>query len=249
MLPPTTLITCDIKKNWSLHLRMTAAPAAVYLVLFITISLPLLLTISSSLVQADSIQLANILPKLQAIHEDAKSLLIENVKLKSKILSGLQLQNEAKIKLVKELKISDSSVEQDVQVNKTTLTTSTFNPQYLTTQPADTTTTTKPSLANQLNKTPTLPSQTQQHKTNESSPIDFAELEEFNKWVETNLEYAVKNTQASAEALKEEAQLNNGKVDYSEQAIKDGIEGVKYWQSAVIFQDKTLKNEKYEPQE
>jgi len=76
--------------------------------------------------------------------------------------------------------------------------------------------------------------------------IDYAELDEFNKWVDINLEYAVKNTQASMEALNEEAQTNNGNVDYSDQAIKDGIEGVKYWQSAVIFQDKTLKNEKFD---
>lgn len=75
--------------------------------------------------------------------------------------------------------------------------------------------------------------------------IDFTELQDFNKWVEANLEYAVKNTQASIEELKEEAAANNGQVDYTEQAIKDGIEGVKYWQQAVIFQDKTLKNEPF----
>lgn len=83
-------------------------------------------------------------------------------------------------------------------------------------------------------------------KPTTSDDIDYVELGDFNKWVDANLEYAVKNTQASIEDLKEEAAQANGLVDYSEQAIQDGIEGVKYWQSAVIFQDKTLKNEKFD---
>lgn len=92
---------------------------------------------------------------------------------------------------------------------------------------------------------------TMKQKSNPGDPsnrsmIDFNELDDFNKWVEMNLEYAFQNTKASAEALKEEAQLNNGTVDYSDQAIKDGLEGIKYWQSAVMFQDKTLKNEKFD---
>lgn len=152
---------------------------------------------------ADQIQLSTILPKLQAIHEDSRNLLIKNGELKAKILVGLQAQNEAKLKLVKESQL--------------------LPPQQ----------------------------QTQQHQAQQSPPssktesIDYAELEEFNKWVDTNLDYAVKNTHATIEALKEEAQASNGMIDYTEEAIKDGIEGVKYWQSAVIFQDKTLKNEEF----
>ena len=57
----------------------------------------------------------------------------------------------------------------------------------------------------------------------ESQTIDFAELGEFNLWVEKNLKYAVMNTYATTETLREEAQFNNGTVDYSEQAIENGI--------------------------
>lgn len=149
------------------------------------------------------IQLATILPKLQAIHEDSQSLLVKNNEMRVTILEGLKAQTEAKIK---------ASLESTTPISVTT---------------------TKPPK----------PSQPTPGKPEEE--IDFSELEEFNKWVGVNLEYAVKNTLATIETLKEEAQQNNGTIDYSEQAIKDGIEGVKYWQSAVIFQDKTLKNEKY----
>lgn len=200
---------------------MSSSRSIVILVLFV------------SLVHAEIIPLSSALPKLQAIHEDSKSLLIKNVELKSKILAGLQQQNEATIKQVQETKLIDATPTTQSS-NETT----TFSPQSLATQPTNF----KPTLAGLLNKQ-------QQQRRNETKAIDYVELEEFNKWVETNLEYAVKNTQASAEALKEEAQQNNGNVDYSEQAIKDGIEGIKYWQSAVIFQDKTLKNETYEPPE
>lgn len=152
----------------------------------------------STRVSGDQIQLTAILPKLEAIHEDAKSLLLKNSELKPKIQAGLQPQN---VKL-------------------------TGNSQTTVSPPAQ----------------PMARPATDQN----GAVIDFSELAEFNKWVDTNLEYAVKNTHASIEALKDEAQLNNGNVDYSEQAIQDGIEGVKYWQSAVIFQDKTLKNEKFD---
>lgn len=90
------------------------------------------------------------------------------------------------------------------------------------------------------------PSQSGSGDDKSSNQIDYVELEEFNRWVGVNLDYAVKNTLATIDTLKEEAQQNNGKIDYSDQAINDGIEGVKYWQSAVIFQDKTLKHEKFD---
>lgn len=165
--------------------------------------------------QNDQVALSSILPKLQAIHEDTKTLLIKNRELKSKILVGLQAQNEAKLKQVKEMKsIGGGQVANVGQQPATTL--------------------------------GSMPPVHQQQDGPKSQAIDYAELEDFNRWVEHNLEYAVKNTQATAETLKEEAAHNNGNVDYSDQAIKDGIEGVKYWQSAVIFQDKTLKNEKFD---
>lgn len=169
-----------------------------------------------------SISLKTVLPKLQAIHEDAKSLLIKNGELKAKILGGLQAQNEAKLKLVKEGKLT-TNPNQQMQP--------TPDPIAVQVQP--------PMTSQQL---PVVP---HQQLPNENE-IDYSELDEFNKWVDVNLEYAVKNTQLSIETLKDEAAQNNGNINYSEQAIKDGIEGVKYWQSAVIFQDKTLKNEKYE---
>lgn len=165
-----------------------------------------------------------ILPKLQAIHEDTKSLLIKNGELKTKILDGLQAQNEAKLKLVKEGKLTTNPIPAQSQASAPSQAT---NQQLL--QPHQ--------LTAQAN---------QKQPVDKDNDIDYSELEEFNKWVDVNLEYAVKNTQLSIEALKEEAAQNNGQINYTEQAIKDGIEGVKYWQSAVIFQDKTLKNEKYE---
>lgn len=165
-----------------------------------------------------------ILPKLQAIHEDAKSLLIKNGELKAKILDGLQAQNEAKLKLVKEDKLVINPVPAQTQTQAP------VNQQ----------------LPVQTHQVSPQANQSKQQLSDKETDIDYSELEEFNKWVDVNLEYAVKNTQLSMETLKEEAAQNNGKINYSEQAIKDGIEGVKYWQSAVIFQDKTLKNEKYE---
>lgn len=170
-------------------------------------------------VTCDQIQLSAILPKLEAIHEDAKSLLIKNSELKAKILVGLQAQNNAKIQ---------SATGQ--------------NPQpVVVTQP-------EAIAAPGVGPVPPSPTKPMARPATEEngSVIDYSELEEFNKWVDTNLEYAVKNTRASIETFREEAQQNNGNVDYSEQAIQDGIEGVKYWQSAVIFQDKTLKNEKFD---
>lgn len=168
--------------------------------------------------QAEAIQLATVLPKLQAIHEDAQTLLIKNSELKAKILLGLQAQNEAKLKKVKEAKLANSA-----------------------------STNAKPTSSSQQQQQsqskPTMDS-SKLSDHNNSTSIDYTELEEFNKWVDVNLDYAVKNTQASIESFKEEAQQTNGMVDYSDQAIKDGIEGVKYWQAAVIFQDKTLKEEK-----
>lgn len=164
-----------------------------------------------SSVRAEQLALSSILPKLEAIHEDASALLIKNGELKTKILIGLQAQNDAKLKLVRDMKSQ-----------------------------------TKPLVAG-INDNPSVSATNQPTQPLAVDTIDFGELDDFNKWVDANLEYAVKNTQASIEGLKEEASTNNGQVDYSEQAIKDGIEGVKYWQSAVIFQDKTLKNEKFEP--
>lgn len=172
------------------------------------------------LASAEQIQLVNILPKLRAIHEDAQSLLIRNGELKAKILVGLQAQTEFKVKLAKESKLAGLGGSQKLPAGG--------DPQVLVVE----------SDHNQKQKII--------GQANSDTRIDYAELEEFNKWVDTNLEYAVKNTQASIEALKEEAQQGNGLVDYSEQAVKDGIEGVKYWQMAVIFQDKTLKNEKFD---
>lgn len=166
---------------------------------------------------AETLQLSAIMPKLKAIHEDSQSLLIKNSELKAKILLGLQAQNEAKLQRAKESK----------QMGATMSTSTTVAGNAQTMHNPGTT----------IGKPPN-------DKTFDA--IDYQELEEFNKWVDTNLEYAVKNTQASIDALKEEAQQNSGNVDYSDQAIKDGIEGVKYWQSAVIFQDKTLNNEKFE---
>lgn len=178
-------------------------------------------------VTAEQIKLASIMPKLQAIHEDTKSLLIKNKELKSKILIGLQAQNEDKLKHFRESKLSgiiSSGVVANSQTQATTQTTSTSTSQQSAAPTG----------------LPKLPN------NNNNNDIDYAELDEFNKWVDVNLEYAVKNTLASADALKEEAAQNNGNVEYSEQAIKDGIEGVKYWQSAVIFQDKTLKHERFD---
>lgn len=176
-------------------------------------------------VRGETIPLSSILPKIEAIHEDAKSLLIKNVELKNQILAGYQAQNEAKIASVKEGKSIMSG-------NK---------PQDAEGAPHN--------ARQQLVVNFSAPQSSHPVSTNSSQfSIDYSELEEFNKWVEVNLEYAVKNTQATVEALKDEAQLNNGNVEYTEQAIKDGIEGVKYWQAAVIFQDKTLKREKFEPQ-
>lgn len=168
-----------------------------------------LVSLSQS-VKADQLLLSNILPKLEAIHADTKSLLIKNKELKAKILIGLQTQNEARLKFAKENPIVAGAGSGD-KPNPTT-----------TPLPAS-------NVADLVDN------------------IDYSELEEFNKWVDANLEYGVKNVHASIEALREEAAQGNGHVDYSEQAIQDGIEGVKYWQSAVIFQDKTLRNEKYDP--
>lgn len=175
------------------------------LVTLLACSITVAFLADASPVPSDQIQLSAILPKLQAIHEDSRALLIKNGELKAKILVGLQAQNEAKIKMAKETPQATISQQQQQQATQN-----------------------RPSSGGK----------------NES--IDYSELDDFNKWVDVNLEYAVKNTRASIDALKEEAQLNNGMIEYSEQAIKDGIEGVKYWQSAVIFQDKTLNNEKFE---
>lgn len=167
-------------------------------------------------VSCDQIQLSAILPKLEAIHEDAKSLLFKNSELKSKILIGLKAQNDARIQMA-------NGGQPSVAVPT--------KPETPAAAPV-----------------PPSPSKPMARPATEEdgSVIDYSELEEFNKWVDTNLDYAVKNTRASIDTFKEEAQQNNGNVDYSEQAIQDGIEGVKYWQSAVIFQDKTLKNEKFD---
>lgn len=189
-----------------------------FLAIFVLVQLAAVATGNQA--AGEPIPFKSIITKLQAIHEDAKSLLIKNAELKAKILVGLQAQNEAKLKSAKEAKLKSSAVQ--VQPN-----------QYVPPQQIQTP---KPPDVNQQ----------QQQQNNKDLDIDYSELEEFNKWVEVNLDYATKNTQASIETLKEEAAQNNGSVDYSDQAIKDGIEGVKYWQSAVIFQDKTLKNEKFE---
>lgn len=198
------------------------------LILTILASILLINSQATNNVSAEQIQLASVLPKLQAIHEDAQTLLIKNSELKAQILLGLQKQNEAKLRQAKEAKLASS-----MAASSTTVSTAT------------TTTTIKPPPPSSTMKPPTIDNSKPAIKAN-STEIDYVELEEFNKWVDVNLDYAVKNTQASIEAFKEEAHQSNGLVDYSEQAIKDGIEGVKYWQSAVIFQDKTLKHEKIE---
>lgn len=167
--------------------------------------------------QADTpatIPLVQIMPKLEAIHEDTQNLLIKNNELKAAILLGLHSQLEAKLKAAREAKLRQSAAAGG-------------QPKPISSA--------SPSQSSQ--SSPVVPKL--------ADGIDFSELEEFNKWVDGNLEYAVKNTEATIEALKEEAQHNNGYVEYTEQAVKDGIEGVKYWQQAVIFQDKTLKNEKF----
>lgn len=184
----------------------------------------------------EQIPLASILPKLEAIHEDAKSLLIKNAELKGKILTGLQAQAELHAERVKSERVkSEHPLSTSTPSDDSATPPSVTNPATA----ATTTATAAAAVAAQLPSGEPVP----QVKSKE---IDYRELEEFNKWVDKNLEYAVKNTKATAETLKEEAQLNNGNVEYSEQSIKDGIEGVKYWQSAVIFQDKTLNNEKFE---
>lgn len=179
-----------------------------------------LVKISSAVEQ---IQLTAVLPKLKALHEDAQTLLIKNIELKAMILVGLKAQNEAKLEKVKESK--------DQQVSEA----STANQQQQKPSPP------QPLIPQSTNSTNLI-----QKQDARNNSIDYSELEEFNRWVDVNLEYAVKNTQATEEALKEEALHNNGTVVYSEQAINDGVEGMKYWQAAVIFQDKTLKNEKFE---
>lgn len=163
-----------------------------------------------STVAGEQLKLASILPKLEAIHQDAKSLLLKNRELSDKIQVGLRAQNDA----------------QRIQAKGSDLS--------------------KLISSGVANGQAQLPPKVQGGDKQKQNTIDYAELDEFNKWVDTNLDYAVKNTQASADALREEASQNNGNVDYSEQAIKDGIEGVKYWQSAVIFQDKTLKHEPFQ---
>ena len=215
------------------------------------------------LASGDSIPLSSVITKLQAIHEDAKSLLIKNAELRAKILAGLQEQNEAKMKQTKEspkLLIGLQATKQQIADKHTTnqTTTTTIKPPVTSaavtvqpTKPATTSTTNSPN--SHYHKKPLVlhPNHSEDEgdddDAEDSDTIDFEELQEFNSWVESSLEYAVENTEASAEALKEEASHNNGMVDYTEQAIKDGIEGVKYWQSAVIFQDKTLKGEKFDP--
>jgi len=206
-------------------------------------------------IQAEHVKLSTILPKLQAIHEDAKSLLIKNVELKNKILSGILAQNESKIQQVKASKIQDIS-NPTTTIHATLPPTTTTNKSKLIQPP----TTDSPAigLSNNLNGQKTkLPFKVDQTTADKSSStpspsrqndngVDYVELGEFNKWVETHLDYAVKNTLASAETLKEEAMHNNGLVDYSEQPIKDAMEGLKYWQSALMFQEKTLKNENFE---
>lgn len=180
------------------------------------------------LANGEQIALSSVLSKLQAIHEDAQLLLIQNAELRARILAGSQTQSGTEhVKKAHHFDGSPSHHQLAVSHDSRQL-------PAPSTQSATVTTGARPALKSN-----------NQGGSNES-PIDYAELEEFNRWVDKNLEYAVRNTHATAETLKEEAQQNNGTVDYSEQAIKDGIEGVKYWQQAVIFQDKTLKNEEFE---
>lgn len=200
-------------------------------------------------VLGEQLQLSAILPKLEAIHEDAKSLLIRNAELKGKILAGLQAQINVKVNEVKKIQLlgNPSTNIAATNVNNNdhhpTIVATPIN-QQLVKQAEQQITGGMNSVQNSM---PVSTTTTTSKSTGDANRlIDYAELDEFNRWVDKNLEYAVKNTQATAETLKEESLQNNGNVDYSEQAIKDGIEGVKYWQQAVIFQDKTLKNEKFE---
>lgn len=170
------------------------------------------------LVSSEQIPLSSVLPKLQAIHEDTKNLLLKNSELKAKIQAGVAVQAGQS------------------QQSKSPRQPSNNNDQQLKTAPG---------LTVKSNLKPVTV-----HRTKPANGgIDYIELIEFNEWVDMNLDYAVKNTKASIEALKEEAQQNNGTIIYSEQAVQDGIEGVRYWQSAVIFQDKTLNNEKFDVEE
>jgi hypothetical protein len=222
-------------------------------------------------VSAEQIPLTSVLPKLESLHEEVRLLLIKNAELKNKISAGLHAQTTARTRLEQLDKssiggLSDKSCK--AAANATSAATSETRPISENSGSSDTsqlrqqqnektnstakqqinrnTTSVASNAAKQTMQTPL----TMKQRSNPEDPpsrsmIDFNELEDFNKWVEINLEYAVKNTRASAETLKEEAQQNNGTVDYSDQAIKDGLEGVKYWQSAIHFQDTTLKNEKF----
>lgn len=175
-------------------------------------------------VHSEPIQLSTVMTKLQAIHEDTKNLLMKNSELKPTIQNGVKLQ------------------QANQQHNKHSSRTSTHATATTTGDQSQKGSQPAPGLTVSSAPKPAV-------GTRGKGLIDYMELEEFNEWVDMNLEYAVKNTRASIEALKEEAQQNNGTVEYSEQAVQDGIEGVRYWQSAVIFQDKTLKNEKFEVEE
>lgn len=180
-------------------------------------------SLSSQHPSSEQIQLSSVMPKLQAIHEDTKNLLQRNSELKAEIQAGINLQK--------------ASAQQNQQVNKQKP--ASEQQQKKAQQPALVPTggpAPKSAAAGRGVVSP-------------NGSIDYLELEEFNDWVDVNLDYAVKNTRASIEALKEEAQQNNGTIEYSEQAVQDGIEGVRYWRSAVLFQDKTLKHEKFDVEE
>lgn len=169
--------------------------------------------------RAELIPLEKVLPKIEFIHKDAKFLLLKNVELKQKILAGRQAQNEPKY-------VSAGQSEGAKNASQQQNTDNTQQPPAIS------------SFLTQQRNSTTSAEEGAQNK------IDFDDLEEFNKWVEANLEYAVENTQVTIESLQDEGQTN-GLVNYSEQAVKDGIEGIKYWQAAITFQNKTLENEKF----
>lgn len=174
------------------------------------------LVASSPTSKDDRMPISVVLPKLQAIYEDIKTLSLKNAELRAKILEA-----ESKAPTMVGAQPAAHHLAQPQQ-------------QFLR-PPAGTI---------------GVPSKPQQsYLNNERRVINYEELKQFNIWVDSNLEYARTNLLASTETLKDEAEANNGTIIYSDQAIKDGIEGVKYWRSAIIFQDKTLNNEKFDIEE
>lgn len=72
--------------------------------------------------------------------------------------------------------------------------------------------------------------------------FDYQELYVFNSWVTLNLDYAQQNTNNTMISLEAESdsKTNKGFVHFSNDTLTDGFEGVRYWNSAVTFQEKAL---------